>query len=152
MSDCRDIGAVLERWDWDRLGYSDALPGRITPSDIDMIVERNARFLIMETKGYDGCGEPQVVKQGQWILLNRLARLNDFQVFVLWGNPSDDNPLLLLNVKTLTFSDWRDLEQKQRHDELWKLFVRWTAWAEQFSAPRVEPFPAFPDKQHALVS
>jgi hypothetical protein len=51
VADIRDDQVWNERrWRWDGHGYSNAFPKKITPSDIDMIVERRGYFLAAETK------------------------------------------------------------------------------------------------------
>lgn len=58
---------------------------RIMPTDVDGIVERRGRFLLMEFKP-DG----KAVSTGQLITLKRLkrlARLQEFTVVVVWHEP-----------------------------------------------------------------
>lgn len=67
-------------WDWNFL--EEKLPGSCAVSDIDGIIERNGRFLVIETKG------PEVaVPMGQSIMFSAIARLPEFTVWVVWGTP-----------------------------------------------------------------
>ena len=68
------------RWDWRPLygSFSD----RVRPSDLDFIVERGGRFLVFETKG-----PTADVPHGQRRLLEALARIPNFTVATLWGDP-----------------------------------------------------------------
>ncbi len=52
------------------------------PSDIDGILERNGKFLVLEWKHSSVTELPK----GQEILLKRLAGLPDFEVFVIYGS------------------------------------------------------------------
>lgn len=52
---------------------------RIMPTDVDGIVERRGRFLLMEFKTLG-----KLVSTGQMITLKRLARLPMFTVVVIW--------------------------------------------------------------------
>ena len=61
------------------------LPGKVAPTDIDGVLERNGRFLVMEYKA-PGVSLPM----GQRILLRRLVALG-MDVLVCWGESSDDD-------------------------------------------------------------
>lgn len=72
--------------------YADGLPnwgmlegcfgaGRIRPSDIDGVVDRNGRFLILESKRVGA-----QVKEGQHILFQSLAETGLFTVIVFFGD------------------------------------------------------------------
>ena len=68
-------------WDWACL---DGCFGqtKIRPTDIDGFVERNGHFLAIETKA-----PTATIPKGQHITLDRLARLKEFTVLVVWGAP-----------------------------------------------------------------
>lgn len=74
-------------WDW---GIFKGCFGetRISPTDLDGIVERKGHFLILEAKG------PSVpIPQGQMITFNRLCATGLFTIIVMWGEK--DNPDLV---------------------------------------------------------
>ena len=60
------------------------LMGKIVPSNIDMVIERNGYFLIGEWKR---AGEP--ISVGQDILLKRMARVPKFLVLIIQGHTTD---------------------------------------------------------------
>jgi len=64
----------------------DTLPGRVAPTDLDFVLEKNGCFLVLEFKG-DGAPLPQ----GQRITLKTLVR-KGFDVWVVW---SDDTKRVL---------------------------------------------------------
>lgn len=86
---CRCAGYIysaeawkLGRWDWSWL--TSAFTDGVRVMDIDALVERNGRFLAFETKPI-GVAPPR----GQKLALERLARLPEFTVGVLEGEPDD---------------------------------------------------------------
>jgi hypothetical protein len=81
-------------WDWSILdgcfGHT-----RIKPTDVDGLVERNGWFLFLEAKG------PKVpLKQGQKILLERLAENPHVTVIVIWGDKNNPEQIMLMNGKS----------------------------------------------------
>lgn len=68
-------------WDWGMLrgcfGSSKA-----AVSDIDGIIERRGRFLVIEAKS-----EGKAVPMGQSIMFSALAKIDQFTVVVVWGKP-----------------------------------------------------------------
>ena len=70
------------------------LPGKVNPSDIDAVLERNDHFLLME---YKSPGAP--VHMGQRIMLKRLVR-RGFDVWVVWGDQADDDSPVQVGVMT----------------------------------------------------
>lgn len=63
-------------WDWLAGAFGDT----ITPMDLDFLVERRGRFLVIETK------RPEVeVPAGQARALRRLSAIPGFTVVVAWG-------------------------------------------------------------------
>jgi hypothetical protein len=68
---------------------------RIKPTDVDGLVERNGWFLFLEAKG------PKVpLKQGQKILLERLAENPHVTVIVIWGDKNNPEQIMLMNGKS----------------------------------------------------
>ena len=58
--------------------------GRILPSNVDMVMERNGYFFVGEWKR---AGEP--ISRGQEILLMQLARQPKFTVMIIQGHTDD---------------------------------------------------------------
>ena len=81
--DCNKQGCWKDRHQADLTLYDDCLPGKIGMTDIDGMVEVNARFLLVEWKhGRD-------VPRGQSLMFERLTALGpDFTVFTVDGNPA----------------------------------------------------------------
>lgn len=59
-----------------------AIPGA---TDLDMLVERNGNFLILESKTMEGSGVN--VPFGQYLALNALAKVPKFQVMLVGEGP-----------------------------------------------------------------
>lgn len=72
---------VNNLWDWSVLDgcFGDT---NIQVTDLDGVVERNGRFLILECKSHDAD-----IPTGQDILFRRLMKTGYFTIFVIWGNP-----------------------------------------------------------------
>ena len=68
------------KWDWKCLAGCFGR-SRISPSDFDAVVERNGRFLVIETKHPN-----TLVDEGQAILLEQASRLPGWWVLVVWGD------------------------------------------------------------------
>ena len=62
---------------------SEALPGRVAPMDLDCVLEKNGRFLVMEFKPK---GVP--LPLGQRLTLKALVRTGA-DVWVVWENTTD---------------------------------------------------------------
>lgn len=83
------------------------LPGRVAPTDVDGVLERNGHFLVMEYKP-KGVALPM----GQRIMLKHLVRRGGFNVWVVWGDDSSEDALCevasldrngdVLDVETIT--------------------------------------------------
>jgi hypothetical protein len=68
-------------WDWAVLdGCFGA--GKIKPTDVDGMVERNGHFLYLETKGFG-----VLLKQGQEIAIRNRVRDGISTYIVVWGSP-----------------------------------------------------------------
>lgn len=77
-------------WDWGILkgcfGTS-----KIEPTDVDGLVERNGRFLVLEAK------KPGVrIKQGQKITFNALRNTGLFTIVIVWGENSKPQEMLVM--------------------------------------------------------
>lgn len=66
-------------WNWKPV--ADALPGKCGVSDLDGIIERRGRFLVVETKN-----PGELVPLGQLIMLRALAKQPSFTVLVATGD------------------------------------------------------------------
>jgi len=70
-------------WDFDFLkGCFGNTKGR--PSDIDAIVEWHGQFLVIEMKSRGAR-----IPQGQAIMFQSMADMENFTVLILWGKPSE---------------------------------------------------------------
>lgn len=58
---------------------ADALPGRVAPMDIDSVLEKNGRILMMEMKP-----KGMAIPLGQRITLRAFANLKTVDVWVVW--------------------------------------------------------------------
>jgi hypothetical protein len=78
----KDRKVFAERlWDWEFL--NDCWEGRIRPTDIDGVVERNGYFLFLEGKPLRG-----KLGDGQKILFKMLTKeFKKSSVFILYGEP-----------------------------------------------------------------
>lgn len=73
-------------WDWSIL--NGCFKGKIAPTDIDGLVERNGRFLLLETKSP---GVP--INTGQQRTHDALLATGVFTVMVIWGNAGQPEKL-----------------------------------------------------------
>jgi hypothetical protein len=69
-------------WDWGFLDECFA-PSRVRVSDLDGIVERRGHFLVVETKPRN-----ELMTKGQSLLLDAFARMTNFTVLVIYGEPN----------------------------------------------------------------
>lgn len=79
-SDIRDPALHGILWNWGPV--ADALPDKCGVSDLDGVIERNGRFLVLETKR-----PGERLSMGQRLMLKAFARLPQFEVFILRGDP-----------------------------------------------------------------
>lgn len=80
-----DEGLGLRDYRW----VSKFLPGRVAPTDLDGVLERAGNYLVMEYK------QPGVaLPMGQRILLRRLVKKGSFDVWVCWGDSSEDDAIV----------------------------------------------------------
>lgn len=121
-------------WDWGELTgcFGET---RIMPTDLDGFVERNGKFLVLETKA-PGAAIPK----GQQITFDRLVSTGFFTVVVVWGETNKPQRILLMTsqiTKTYQVADMAMLR--------W-IVSSWFQWANSsftpppsFSAPTVTP-------------
>jgi hypothetical protein len=86
MPNIRDRRKLAESlWDWDFL--NDCWSGRIRPTDIDGVVERNGYFLFLEGKPANG-----FLTEGQRITFKALTQsFKTAEVLILYGEPGFPN-------------------------------------------------------------
>jgi len=72
-------------WDWEIL---DGCFGKTTMgvSDLDGIIERHGQFLVLETKSTG-----KSIPIGQVRIFEAMARMKNFTVLVVWGDPGYPN-------------------------------------------------------------
>lgn len=83
-------------WDW---GILDGCfgKGKIRPSDIDGVVERNGHFLFIEAKP-----PSKELSTGQSILFERLAAKPDITVLILWGEKEKPEEMWVVGFEKQT--------------------------------------------------
>jgi hypothetical protein len=109
---------IASQWDW---AVFDGCFGdtRIHPTDVDGLVERNGKFLFLETK-LPGTA----IKMGQEIMLKNLASQKNFTVLVIWGRPG-------MPVKVRIISDNFDkIIETANLNELRRIVKKWFSYAE----------------------
>lgn len=106
-------------WDWGILRgcFGDT---KIEPTDIDGFVERNGKFLVIETKA------PGVeIKTGQMITFKRLIETGRFTVMIVWGEADSPQQIKLITSKATREYPDASLETMKT------LVSKWFAWANQ---------------------
>lgn len=125
---CQCRGAIvsaraweLGRWDWSHL-YG-CFADKVRPMDIDAIVEKNGRFLAIETKprGLD------VLPSGQIRALQELAKLPEFTVVILRGDPDEVDEMEVLGKAP---------RRPASNGELWQFAADW--WTRTANGPRAK--------------
>ncbi len=109
-------------WDWACLAGT--MPGKMTASDIDGIIERRGKFLVIETKSP---GVP--VPTGQRILLDALADNGAFTVIVVHGQPGKPEQLTV----TTSVNGERVMREYNPAtlETLRDIVKRWFAWVDK---------------------
>ena len=113
-------------WDWAIL---DGCFGetRIRPTDIDGLVERNGRFLLIEAKS------PGVeIKTGQMITFKKLIDTGCFTVLLVWGERNQPQRITLMTPHITKEYETASL------DTLRGITRSWFTWANQTPAPHFE--------------
>lgn len=119
MPNIRNRDAYRDRaWDWAFL--NDCFGGtKIRPSDLDGLVERNGRFLVLEAKPAGAS-----INVGQRRTLAALASLPNFTVLVLYGEPN----------KPVAMQAWPNDRVEASEDTIRAFVSAWFAWADQQAA------------------
>lgn len=137
MADIRNRESFANgRWDWDAAGYSSAFPRKISPTDIDGMVEVGGRFLFIEQKEYHpDMGAPMFMPKGQRMALERLAALPKVTVLYIAGEKSEHAPWWMLNMGTGRI--W-DLRNEQDVDARRTILRSWLlVWSDERAAAAV---------------
>lgn len=98
--------------------------GKMFPSNIDMVLERNGHFLVGEWKR-----EQEKISQGQMILLRRLAGLQQFKVLVITGH-SDNEQTEVFAISKLEYNG-NLVELGSSIEDLKVLISKWLRYAER---------------------
>lgn len=113
-------------WDWKILrGCFENTS--IEPTDIDGLVERHGKFLLIETKS------PGVeVKTGQMIAFKNLLSTKAFTVAIVWGEANQPQKIVLMTRKGTFTYDNASL------DTLRNITKQWFSWANSTPPPKFE--------------
>lgn len=96
---------------------------KITPTDLDCVVERNRHIIIIESK------KPNTeIPKGQDILLNSLNRIKDFTVIRLWGKEVPEN---FNYVFSKVQGEWNQKREGCGLEEIKILVKKWFKWANE---------------------
>ena len=99
-------------WDWAILDGCFGV-SKISPTDIDGFVERNGRFLVIETKA-----PTAEVEQGQEIVFRELVKTGKFTVFVVWGKPGQPERMRIISIWADQAID-ADLDKLREKTKMW---------------------------------
>lgn len=105
-------------WDWSILDgcFGDT---KIKPTDVDGFVERNGKFLWLETKS------PGVeIPTGQQITFDALMKTGIFTVFVIWGDTNSPKEIQVMTYLGKCLKKACDL------NGLRDLVSRWYKWVD----------------------
>lgn len=95
----------------------------IAPTDLDGLVERNGRFLVLEAKG-----PGKTVTRGQQITIDALQKNGAFTIVIIWGDQNVPEKLRVITRKKTIEYDPADLEK------LRCVVSKWYSWADQQKA------------------
>ena len=124
-------------WDWGFL--SDCLPGKMLPSDIDGIIERNGRFFVIETKSE----HVERIPKGQYITLKRLQDTGLFTVIILYGDKTP-TAMDVWYPKDELFGTWGQVTGKKScGEEELKTLIRW--WFKRVNGLSAAHVPLKPE-------
>jgi hypothetical protein len=119
---CQNRGCFTEQYEWDFAMFNGCFgPGKIRPTDIDGLVERNGHGLVIETKAKT----VQSVPVGQMRTLEWFARDLKQTVLVMFGDPNAPERAFAL------YPGGRRVDIEPANVETVRDFVsRWFIWAE----------------------
>lgn len=142
MADIRNQDKfVAGRWDWDRLGYTDCFPSNISFGDVDGILERNTRFLMLENKSLSVNGTADLyMPQGQKRLYSELASLSEFTVLQIVGDANTGDPHIVKQLGQIgigrSYNLAQNLSMDLRKNYLRHVFRSWWDYADSKAAGR----------------
>lgn len=128
--DCEDSGCLVKAKSPDLAPIAEMLPEGwrgigIRPSDLDCVIERNGRFLVIEFKSKDA-GH---IKTGQRILFERMSVLENFSVILVDGLMTADDPYRAHAIfKKGVLGPWRT---EGGVGSLKNLVRRWAEWVDE---------------------
>lgn len=120
-------------WNWDCI--ADSLPGKLRPADIDGIIERNGKFLVIETKHPNS----KHIPKGQYITLKRLHDTGLFTVIILYGEKDKPEEMDIWYPKDAIFGTWGQSTGRKEAslDDLKRLVSWWFKNANKLNAAHV---------------
>jgi len=105
-------------WDWGILGGCFGQT-KIEPADVDGLVERNGKFLLIEAKG-----PTADLKQGQRITYEALQKTGVFSILIVWGDTNKPE-----RMELWTRSD-KVIYNKAGLQKFREIVSKWFAWAD----------------------
>ena len=130
MSNIRNLEKYRENW-WDWTPLNGCFSGKIRVTDVDGLVERHGRFLLLEGKRLKSGQQPPPIPRGQQYTHDALCATGLFTVIVLWGVPPL-GPISFVRVQTKQETG-KPISASM--DSLVKLVKRWFAWADGNAFP-----------------
>jgi len=107
-------------WDW--AIFEGCFPPRVSPSDIDGVIERNGHFLIIETKSADLDGIPR----GQQITYEAFQRTGAVTILIMFGDRNAPSRAVAMlpsgEVRQYPTTDLAEMRE---------VMTRWYQWADQ---------------------
>jgi hypothetical protein len=129
--DCNEDGCFNKKRRLKFGRFFNALPKRISFSDLDGIVECFGNALILEWKYYDEDSTPSVscIPRGQQIMFERLAKAGNISIICVAGNAEDMSVKYIKKYHGDNVTEWIPGNQ----DNLLKSISSWVAWSENNS-------------------
>lgn len=108
--------------------FYDALPGKISFSDVDGITEYCGNGLLIEWKGYDSDEVPSdnIIPIAQQIMFKRLTRGGVLSTIFVAGDARD---MSVKFISKVIKGDWYEWE-KSSLDDLRTTISKWAKWSE----------------------
>ena len=118
-------------WNWDFI----SLPGKLKPSDIDGLIERNGKFLVIETKHPNS----KQIPKGQFITLKRLHDTGLFTIVIAYGENSNPTEMDIWYAKDPLFGTWGQCTGRKpcNKEDVQRLVDWWFKKANTLSAAHV---------------
>lgn len=119
---CQQFGCYLVECHPKAEWFASCFPGKISFSDMDRIVERKGRALIMEWKGEGGR-----ISQAQEIMWKNLTRGTMLTTIAVQGNPKT---MEVTSYRVCWDGKWHEWKESGTLD-LRERIEAWAKWAEQ---------------------